>query len=312
MPVLDREEYIEQAYFFQTFRERLIDGLPSQEILAQIGEELLSTTKLPLAVSFLHVEMKGTGQMGPAMDRISHYFTPFQAHVIGQSENDLSRFSMDQALLVLEREAKFKADGPTLPALFVFQFEALARNRLGYTKGLGAMAADPFYTEDWTDYIMTLRTRLGDVDFADLIFVRSEQFVRESPASEPRICPQVSDPLRREGRKDRASKSGTRSDVPVRRVTTPARLSRGPSAPPARRARGSRPAPRAKDRTARKSAQVRGKRSPAGRRSRAGAGQAGGYRRHTERMGSEGAKIVPGPLSLVLWHGPLSLVGMRR
>ena len=99
MPVLDREEYIEQAYFFQTFRERLIDGLPSQEILAQIGEELLSTTKLPLAVSFLHVEMKGTGQMGPAMDRISHYFTPFQAHVIGQSENDLSRFSMDQALL---------------------------------------------------------------------------------------------------------------------------------------------------------------------------------------------------------------------
>ena len=96
--------------------------------------------------------------MGPAMERISHYFTPFQAHVIGQSENDVSRFAMDQALLVLEREAKFKADGPSLPALFVFQFEALSRNRLGYTKGLAAMAADPFYTEDWTDYIMTLRT----------------------------------------------------------------------------------------------------------------------------------------------------------
>ena len=115
MPVLEREEYIEQAYFFHTFRERLIDGLPSQEILARIGEELLSTTKLPLAVSFLHVEMKGTGLMGPAMDRISHYFTPFQAHVIGQAENDTSRFPMEQALLVLEREAKFKADGPRLP-----------------------------------------------------------------------------------------------------------------------------------------------------------------------------------------------------
>ncbi len=86
MPVLEREEYIEQAYFFHTFRERLIDGLPSQEILARIGEELLSTTKLPLAVSFLHIEMKGTGLMGPAMERISHYFTPFQAHVINQAE----------------------------------------------------------------------------------------------------------------------------------------------------------------------------------------------------------------------------------
>ena len=64
MPVLEREEYIEQAYFFHAFRERLVDGLPSQEILARIGEELLSTTKLPLAVSFLHVEMKGTGPDG--------------------------------------------------------------------------------------------------------------------------------------------------------------------------------------------------------------------------------------------------------
>ena len=59
MPVLEREEYIEQVYFFRAFRERLVDGLPSQEILARIGEELLSTTKLPLAVSFLHIEMKG-------------------------------------------------------------------------------------------------------------------------------------------------------------------------------------------------------------------------------------------------------------
>jgi hypothetical protein len=179
MPVLEREEYIEQAYFFHTFRERLLDGLPAQEILARIGEELLSTTKLPLAVSFLHVEIKGTGQMGPAMDRISHYFTPFQAHVISQAEHDMSRFPVEQALLVLEREAKFKADGPPLPALFVFQFEALSRNRLGYNKGLAAMAADPLYSEAWHDYILTLRSRLGDVDFADLIFVRSEQFAIE-------------------------------------------------------------------------------------------------------------------------------------
>jgi len=189
MPVLDREEYIEQLYFFRTFRERLVDGLPSQEILARIGEELLSTTRLPLAVSFLHVEMKGSGQMGPAMDRISHYFTPFQAHVVGQAENDTSRFPMEQALLILEREAKFKAEGPSLPALFVFQFESLSRNRLGYNKGLAAMAADPFYTDDWHDYILTLRTRLGDVDFADLVYVRSEQFANERRRLNPDFIP---------------------------------------------------------------------------------------------------------------------------
>lgn len=189
MPVLDREEYIEQAYFFQAFRERVLDGLPSQEILARIGEELLSTTKLPLAVSFVASEMKANGQMGPAMERISHYFTPFQAHVIGQAESDLTRFPMDQALLVLEREAKFKAASPSLPALFVFQFEAVSRNRLGYTRGLAAMAADPLYTEDWHDYILTLRARLGDVDFADLIFVRSEQYTTERRRTNPEFNP---------------------------------------------------------------------------------------------------------------------------
>ena len=65
MPVLDREEYIEQAYFFQAFRERLIDGLPSQDILARVGEELLSTTRLPMAISFLATEIKAVGLMSP-------------------------------------------------------------------------------------------------------------------------------------------------------------------------------------------------------------------------------------------------------
>jgi hypothetical protein len=189
MPVLEREEYIEQAYFFHAFRERLIDGLPAQDILSRIGEELLSTTRLPLAVSFLSSDIKGSGLMAPAMTRISHYFTPFQAHVVDQAEHDASRFAMEQALLVLEREAKFKAENPSLPALFVFQFEAVARNRLGYTKGLAAMAADPFYTEDWQDYILTLRSRLGDVDFADLIFVRSEYFVKERTRLNPDFVP---------------------------------------------------------------------------------------------------------------------------
>ena len=123
------------------------------------------------------------------MARIGHYFTPFQTHVITQAELDASRFSMDQALLVLEREARYKSEEPTRPGLFVYQFEALSRNRLGYGKGLEAMAGDPFYDEDWRDYIHLLRSRLGDVDFADLIYVRSAFYVNERSRLNPEFQP---------------------------------------------------------------------------------------------------------------------------
>jgi len=185
MPVLDREEYIEQAYFFHAFRERLLDGMPSQDILARVGEELLSTTRLPLAVSFLATEVKVIGLMAPAMARIGHYFTPFQTHVIGQAELDVSRFPIDQALLILEREAKYRAEAPTSAGLFVFQFETLSRNRLGYGKGLEAIAGDPAYDDDWQEYIHQLRSRLGDVDFADLIYVRSAYLITERRRTHP-------------------------------------------------------------------------------------------------------------------------------
>ena len=204
-------------------------GCPSQEILARVGEELLSTTKLPLAVSFLHTEIKGSGLMAPAMARIGHYFTAFQTHVIGQAEIAMSRFSMEQALLILEREAKYKADGPSLAGLFIFQFESLSRNRLGYTRGLAAMAQDPFYTEDWSDYILTLQTRLGDVDFADLIFVRSDYFVQRATEAQPRVRAQVSRPLRRAGGEDRPGQPRPRPDVPLLGTPAPAWLSRSPA-----------------------------------------------------------------------------------
>ena len=189
MPVLDREEYIEQAYFFQAFRERLLDGLPAQDILARIGEELLSTTRLPVAISFLLAEIKLCGAMSPAMSRIDHYFTRFQTHAITQAEIDTSRFAMDQALLVLEREARYKSEDASRTGLFVYQFEALSRNRLGYSKGLEAMASDPYYDDDWRDYIHQLRARLGDVDFADLIYVRSAYFVDERRRLNPEFEP---------------------------------------------------------------------------------------------------------------------------
>lgn len=189
MAVLDREEFIEQGYFFHAFRERLADGVPSQEILQRIGEELLSTTRLPIAIGFLATESRVSGLMAPAMQHLSHYFTAFQTHVVAQAEADLSRFPMEQALLVLEREVEYKAKGASIAGLFIFQFESISRNRLGYTKGLSAMAEDPMFDDDWRDYILTLQTRLGDVDFADLIFVRSSFFVNERRRTNPDFVP---------------------------------------------------------------------------------------------------------------------------
>ncbi|HEX8202226.1 MAG TPA: hypothetical protein VF590_17245, partial [Isosphaeraceae bacterium] len=149
----------------------------------------LSTTRLPMAISFLNSEMKLSGLMGPAMGRLGHYFTPFQTFVVAKAEEDVSRFSMDQALLILEREAKYRAGSPTPAGLFVYQFEALSRNRLGYGKGLDVIAADPLYDEDWHDYIVGLRARLGDIDFADLIYLRSAYFVTDRRRRTPEFAP---------------------------------------------------------------------------------------------------------------------------
>ncbi len=190
MPVLDREESIEQVYFYRAFRERLLDGMPAQEVLSRIGEELLSTTRLPLAVSYLATELRASGLMGPAMERMEHYFTPFQTFVVMRAEEEVgSRFPFDQALLILEREASYRAEGFSPPGLFVYQFEAISRNRLGYHRGLAAMARDPAFDDAFRDYILTLRTRLGDVDFADLIYVRSAYVVTERRRIDPDYQP---------------------------------------------------------------------------------------------------------------------------
>src|SRR5262249_2821183 len=70
--VLDREEYIEQVYFFRTFRERLGQNLAAQEILDHLHEEILATTRLPLAVQFLATELKHTGVLAAGFSRLSH------------------------------------------------------------------------------------------------------------------------------------------------------------------------------------------------------------------------------------------------
>src|SRR5438552_7671505 len=123
MPILDREEYIEQAYFFRVLRERLGEGVATQTVLEGIDQEILSTTRLPFAIQFLATELKHSGLLSSGFSKLPHYFTPYQAFVIRQTETESVRFSIDTALLVLERQADYLAGQPTQPGLFVFQFE---------------------------------------------------------------------------------------------------------------------------------------------------------------------------------------------
>jgi hypothetical protein len=190
---LDREEYIEQAYFFRVFGERIGANLSAQDILERIHEEILSTTRLPMAIQFLATEFKHSGCLSSGFARLAHYFTPFQAFVIRQTEDEGTRLDSELALLVLEREAQYRAGESKPTGLFVFQFEVLCRNRLGYDQGLAAMLGDPSYDADWREYVETVRRQIGVVDFPDLIFLRSDYYVelqrRQDPQYQPRWAP---------------------------------------------------------------------------------------------------------------------------
>jgi hypothetical protein len=190
-PVLDREEYIEQAYFFRTLRERLTEKVPTQTALEHLPDEVLSTTRLPMAIGFLAAELKHTGLLSSGVAKLPHYFTPFQAFVIASTEDERRRFAIEIALLILEREAQYRAGTPTPPGLFVFQFETLSRNRLGYDEGLARMRGDEFYDDDWKGFLDLVRRQVGVVDFGELVFVRSEMYVREQRRREPGYEPPV-------------------------------------------------------------------------------------------------------------------------
>ncbi len=179
-PLLDREEYIEQAHFFRVFAERLRENIPSQEVLTTVQEEILSTTKLPMAIDFLRSEILLTGRISDAMTRLEHYFAPFQAFIMRQAEVEAkSRFDQFMALEILQREAEFRANNPSPQGLFIYQFECLSRSRLGYTEGLIAVSGDPLYDDTWREWFTVLRREIGTSDFSDLLYFRSEQFVAD-------------------------------------------------------------------------------------------------------------------------------------
>lgn len=177
--MLDHEEYIEQAYLFRVYRERIEENVSAQEVLDGIGEEILATTKLPMAIGFLRSELMQHGRISDGMARLAHYFTPFQTFVMAKAEEEDSRFDLRVALAILEKEAEYRSGEATTQGLFIYQFECVARNRLGYGDSLKAVAADPMYDEEWRAWVLRLPGLLGTHDFAELLYRRSSHRVAE-------------------------------------------------------------------------------------------------------------------------------------
>ncbi|MGE0606356.1 MAG: hypothetical protein AB7O62_04450 [Pirellulales bacterium] len=176
---LEREEYVEQAYLFRALADRMTQSVATQDLMLGIREELLATTKLPLAVQFMVGELKLQGVLAPAMAKLSHYFTPFQTYVMAEAESESGRFDFGVALEVLHREAAYRAEGCSPQGIFLYQFEVLCRNRLGYDKGIAAIAADPAYDADWREWLMVVRRQVGLVDLSDLVYVRSGFYLKQ-------------------------------------------------------------------------------------------------------------------------------------
>ena len=86
--MLDREEYVEQAHLFHVVAERMRQNMAVQELLLSLKEEILATTRLPLAMDYLAAELKLIGVFSTAMAKLPHYFTPFQTFVVAEAEDD--------------------------------------------------------------------------------------------------------------------------------------------------------------------------------------------------------------------------------
>jgi hypothetical protein len=173
---LPREEYVEQAYFFRTIRERMQQSMSTQELLEAVKQEVLATTQLPYALDFMASELRLTGGFATAMAKLPHYFTPFQSFVVAEGEKPEGKFDFRVGLEILQCEAEYRAQSPTPQGLFLFQFETLCRNRLGYDRGLEAIAGDEMYDANWREWILTVRRQVGLIDLGDMLYVRSEHY----------------------------------------------------------------------------------------------------------------------------------------
>ena len=187
--------------------------------MSSVREELLITTKLPLAIDFMLAELKHSGQLHPAMINMAHYFTPFQTFLVASAEDDRGRFDFRIALQILSQEAKLRSKNCSPQAFFLYQFEVLCHHRLEYDAGLAAMAEDPTYDELWKAFLELVRRQLGVIEIGDMIYLRSEyyqeiQLKKKKQAANPDFPPIFGE---REGRIALANRSAPHCEASARR-----------------------------------------------------------------------------------------------
>ena len=118
--------------------------MATQDLLLWIKEEILSTTRLPMAMDFLSAELKLHGMFSPAMAKLAHYFTPFQTYVIAEAENpNVGEFDIRVALKILEREAQYRADGATPQGIFLYPVRMPEPKPIGLRSRIGCDGRRP-------------------------------------------------------------------------------------------------------------------------------------------------------------------------
>ena len=145
---LDREEYIEQAYFFQTLRERMQQDMSTQDLLVSAQQEIADHDAAPLAVNFLAGELRLTGEFAPGMAWLSHYFTTFQTYVVSEAEKAEGRFDFRIALEILQREAEYRADEASPQGCFSISSRPSAGTGWDMTGAWRRLPATPFTPPD--------------------------------------------------------------------------------------------------------------------------------------------------------------------
>ena len=173
---LGREEYVEQAHFFRALAERLRENVPMQEVLGSVREEVLATTKLPMAIDFLLAELRHAGVLGPAMARLRtllHAVPGVRDSGVGRRAAAVRFADRARSAAPRGRVSGRGADAAGALSLSVRSAQPQSA-RLRPRPGGGRPRSG--FDATWRDWIRTVRRQIGMVDLADLIYVHSEYY----------------------------------------------------------------------------------------------------------------------------------------
>ena len=182
---LPREEYVEQAYFFRTLRERMQQSMSTQELLGRHQAGDPRHNAVALALDFMASDLASRAaspRRWPSSPTTSRHFRPtWWPRPKRPRAASISAWGWKS----WNARPSFAARGASPQGLFLYQFETLCRNRLGYDRGLEAMAGDNVYDANWREWILSVRHQVGLIDLGDMLYVRSEHYRKTRAQTAP-------------------------------------------------------------------------------------------------------------------------------